>query len=204
MTDASTEQKSLFQMSAGDASKFVRELVREQEQTHPIKAKFTAGLLLAEAATQRLALSAMRREIHPDSLERLIGATDFVEWLTKFLFDSKPPRIDLVLWDAKGFVFGWFLDDDGKHELKCSCPEAMFDLSRALNVFSQLDTEWSEILLDYAKDLLMMWRYSRDKHVLIFEQQRAAQSWWQRTFKPLTEEVQAIKEGFRLNRDVPF
>jgi hypothetical protein len=197
----------LYQLPPAECEVRLERMAGGIRRSEPIKGAFVEALLLAEAATQRLALHALDEGAPAREIvvaRRAIDATAFVEWLLGFTLESKPPRIDLLLWDAQGHVHGWFLDDDGGHLMKCSCPEAVLDLGRALALFADGDPEWRDLLVSRAQEMLGLWRMGRDRTSLAERQARSGQSWFGRTFRPIDERTFAFKEGFREDRPLPF
>jgi hypothetical protein len=124
------EKKPLFELSAPELEEELSAMFEPFRASHPIRCEVGAALMAAEVATQRICL----REIAP--LAGASGGTndpsrnaqgnvfDDFEALNAYLVEGKPSRIDLVLWDAAGFIHGWFLDQRGRPDVQReSCPE---------------------------------------------------------------------------------
>ncbi|MBB2984256.1 MAG: hypothetical protein V4793_29260 [Paraburkholderia tropica] len=129
-----TGKKPLFELSARELDEELSAMFAPFRGSHPIRCEVGSALMAAEAATQRICLRVVGPQVDASSgresdvtLERLF--TDF-EALNGYMLQGTPSRIDMVLWDAAGYINGWFLDDRGRADVQReSCPEAVAALA---------------------------------------------------------------------------
>jgi hypothetical protein len=196
-------EKALFTLTASECEAQVQSLVAEAKATHPIKCAVAASLFLAEAAVQRISINALKRvDIYgqcnwPEFLALPQETVEFVENLNNYMFDGNPARIDLVLWDAAGYVHGWFLNDAGQPDIaRGSCADVVLKVSTALTQLATCETEWRPLLEKYASTLATLFIQSREKAELIALERVRSQGWWARRLRPTSLERELVSLGF--------
>lgn len=198
------EKKPLFELSAPELEEELSAMFEPFMASHPIRCEVGAALMAAEVATQRICL----REIAP-----LVGASggingpsrdalgnvfyDF-EALNAYLLEGKPSRIDLVLWDAAGFIHGWFLDQRGRPDVqRGSCPEVIANLASMLQALAQHDQDWKAVLERRARSLASLVRLGREKAEIQARGKVESQGWLKRLTSPTSLERELLSLGFR-------
>jgi len=178
------------------------ELVSTVPSAYPIKRAFSAALLLAEAATMRI-VNAHTDHLLSDpttagGLDEVSPAIEYVGWLADYMFKGSPARIDLINWDAKGAVIGWYSGDDGKPDQTHSCPSTVLDLARALILFADYLPEWKDLLLTHANELEGLRRLSVERLGDSWVEKVRTQGWWSRLTRPKSEEGFALADWYYL------
>jgi len=202
-----TNEIALFRLSAIECDERIAHMSAPYVTAYPVRCAVAAALMVAEAATQRIALTLGRRvtsQIPWPEYESLPeGSFEFVEKLMEVLFEPKadlegqPLRIDLVSWDAAGYIFGWYLDDQDKPFIgPGSCPETVRKLAAALWAFAPCDVEWRSMLERHATVLNGLWLRSRERAELLAAEKVASQSWWSKLTKPTTMNKELLSLGF--------
>jgi hypothetical protein len=193
--DGPTGEKNLFQMSPAECEEWLADKLKSLRPLQPIRYEVYSSLMIGEAATQRISLAALDAGHASEDLVETVGV---VESIVKYLLDGERPRIDLITWDATGFVSGWYLNDAGAVDLeRGSCPESVLSLSKALSALAEWDPEWRGFLQTHSAALAEIWRFSLNKAGVAVKQELDAQSWYDKLFHRTTEEVELLKLGFR-------
>src|SRR5438128_1129416 len=111
-----TEKKPLFELTGSELEEELSSMFKPFNANHPIRCQVAEALMAAEATTERLALEALdaSEKAGPPAYEALGAVFETVEALNRFLLEGRPTRIDLVLWDAAGYIHGWFLNQHGR------------------------------------------------------------------------------------------
>ncbi|NUY06260.1 hypothetical protein [Paraburkholderia youngii] len=141
-----TEKKPLFELSARELDEELSAMFAPYRESHPIRCEVGSAMMAAEAATQRVCLRVVAPQTNVglggkshDALGKLFN--DF-EALNGYLLEGRPSRIDLVLWDAAGYINGWFLDERGRADVRReSCPEAVAGFASMLQALAQYDND---------------------------------------------------------------
>lgn len=161
------EEKPLFELSARELDEELSAMFASYKESHPIRCEVGSALIAAQAAVQRICLRVVALQADAGLggkshhvLERLFN--DF-EALSGYLLEGSS-RIDLVLWDAAGYINGWFLDDSGRADVQQeSCPEAIARLASMLQALAQYDNDWWAVLEQRAARLASLVRLAREK-----------------------------------------
>lgn len=197
-----TGKKPLFELSARELDEELSAMFAPFWGSHPIRCEVGSALMAAEAATQRICLRVIGPQMDASfgresdvTLERLF--TDF-EALNGYMLQGTPSRIDMVLWDAAGYINGWFLDDRGRADVqRQSCPEAVAALASMLQTFAQYDNEWRSALEQRAAGLTSLVRLAREKAEIEALRRVQSQGWLKKLTSPSTVERELLSLGFR-------
>lgn len=198
-----TEKKPLFELTAPELEEELMDMFRTLNTSHPIRCEVAAALLAAEAATQKLSLEAFdevcKRGGDSEPFEAFGTVFEAVESLNGFLLDgAQQSRLDLVLWDAAGYVHGWFVDQSGRLDVQFgSCPEVVAKLAATLRDLAQLEQEWRAPLERRAMNLALLVQLSREKAELRARARVESQSWLRKLISPTTLERELLSLGFR-------
>jgi len=197
-----TEKKPLFELSARELDEEISAMFAPYTESHPIRCEVGSAMMAAEAATQRICLRVVAPQAHAGSRDKMddgLGRlfSDF-EALNGYLLEGSPSRIDLVLWDAAGYINGWFLDDRGRADVqRGSCPEAVAGLASMLQALAQYDNDWRSALEQRATRLGSLVRLAREKAEIEARRRVQAQGWLKRVTSPTTLEKELLSLGFR-------
>lgn len=160
--------------------------------------------MAAQAATQRISLRVFSQKADVSqsavvsSLDALENLFNEFETLNEYLLEGEPPRIDLVLWDAAGFISGWFLDQRGSPDLQSkSCPEAVASLASMLQALAHYDEGWKALLEQRAGSLASLVRLAREKAEVQARGKVESQGWLKRLIAPTSMERELLSLGFR-------
>lgn len=200
---SSTGKKALFELTATEVEQELSDMFKPFSANHPIRCEVGAALLAAEASTQRLALQALERvgtaEGNNGTGHDELGVVfNTVEALNEFMLEGKPSRIDLVLWDAAGYVNGWFVDQRGRPDTRFgSCPEVVAKLAAALQALAPYAQDWQPMLERRAASLASLVRLAREKAELQVRAKVKSQSWFGRLTSPTSLERELLSLGFR-------
>lgn len=196
------EEKPLFELTCADLERALSVMFETVRAEHPIRCQAAVALMAAQATTQRLALDAFKhmndqpRPCNPDA-EALSGVFETVEALNEYMLVGEPSRIDLMLWDANGYVGGWFTDQHGLPEAQMgSCPQFVSKLSAALQVLAQHEVDWCPALERYANGLVSLLRSSREMAEIQARATVKSQSWLKKYLSPTSVERELISLGF--------
>lgn len=192
---ADAEEPALFTLSAHDAAARIAQMFSGAAARSMFRVPVGAALMLAEAATQKLSLHALRtRE------SGCLPPTDTfetVEQLVAMYLEGEPATLDSVLWDQEGYVHGWPLDQDGRaHARQGSFPETVRALAQALRTLSPCLPDWRELLESHAIALETILHNSRKHAELVAQQRVASQSWLSRLRKPRSIAAELVSLGF--------
>lgn len=200
---STTEKKPLFELTATELEEELSGMFRPFSANHPIRCEVGAALMAAEASTQRLALQAFEKVGTPEEgngpgHDALGPVFETVETLNGFLLEGQPTRIDLVLWDAAGFIHGWFVDQRGRPDIQLgSCPEVVAKLAVALQALAPYDQAWRPMLERRAASLASLVRLAREKAELQARAKVESQSWFRKLISPTSLERELQSLGFR-------
>jgi len=160
--------------------------------------------MAAEAATQRICLRVFAQQADAskgangsgfDALGKLFS--DF-EALNGYLLEGKPSRIDMVLWDAAGFINGWSLDQRGRPDVQReSCPEIVASLASMLQALARHDQDWKAVLERRAGSLASLVRFAREKTEIQARGKVESQGWLKKLTSPTSLERELLSLGFR-------
>jgi hypothetical protein len=199
----SEEAKPLFELTASECDEWLEGFFKDAKPTHPIKCSVASALMVAEATTQRISLRALDRVNAdgqcnwPEFLGLPQDIFNFAEDLNNYLFNGSPARIDMVLWDAAGYIHGWYLTDQGQPDIaRGSCPETVLRLSEALQELALCDIEWNPILERHSKALGALWLQAREKAEVVSREKMASQGWIARLFNRTSVERELLSLGF--------
>jgi len=199
-----TEKKPLFELSAAELDEELTTMFDPYRSSHPIRCEVGASLMAAQAATQRICLRVFVQKadvsqgMNGSSLDALGKLFNDFEALNGYLLEGEPPRIDLVLWDAAGFINGWFLDQRGRPDLQReSCPETVASLSSMLQALAQYDEGWKALLERRAGSLASYVRLAREKAEIQARGKVESQGWLKRLISPTSMERELLSLGFR-------
>ncbi|WP_225031030.1 hypothetical protein [Paraburkholderia sp. XV] len=150
-----TEKKPLFELSARELDEELSAMFAPYRESHPIRCEVGSAMMAAEAATQRICLRIVAPQADAgsggksdDALGRLFN--DF-EALNGYLLEGNPSRIDLVLWDAAGFISGWGSSMIGGepmsngNRVRRLSPALRRCFRRSLNMTTTGDLHWSNV-----------------------------------------------------------
>ncbi|QTD95515.1 hypothetical protein [Burkholderia anthina] len=196
------DEKPLFELSARELDEELSAMFASYRESHPIRCEVGSALIAAQAAAQRICLRVVAPQADAglggkshDVLERLFN--DF-EALSGYLLEGSPSRIDLVLWDAAGYINGWFLDDSGRADVQQeSCPEAIARLASMLQALAQYDNDWRAALEQRAARLASLVRLAREKAEIEASRRVQSQGWLKKATSPTTLERELLSLGFR-------
>jgi hypothetical protein len=196
-------EKPLFELTAPECAESIASVFAATGASRPLATTFAAAVMLANAATRRVAVASLDRmdrtgniewpEFHqlpPDIFE-------YVEGLNNDLLEGQPARIDSVAWDGLGYVHGWFKDKKGRRDRKRgSCPEVVMKLADALDALATCDDEWQPLLQRYAGSLRELWSQGREKAEIVARERVAEQGWWAKRFKRTSIEKELLRLGY--------
>jgi hypothetical protein len=204
MSEGDKDNRPLFELTASECDEWLEGFFKDAKPTHPIKCSVAAALMVAEAATQHIALRVLDRINAdgqcdwPEYLALPQDLFNLVEDLNNYLFSRHPARIDMVLWDATGYIHGWYLTDQGKPDIaRGSCPETVLKLSEVLQQLALCDIEWRPVLERHAKALGALWLQAREKAEVVSREKVASQGWMARLFNRTSVERELLSLGFR-------
>jgi len=195
------EKKALFELTASELEEELSRMFQPLGPNHPIRCSVAAALVVAEAATQRISLKSFDRVDDSGKCnwpEFLALEEEFkvVEALNRYLILEG--RLDTVLWDAAGYIHGWFLDTGDHLDVQYgSCPEVVAKLTSALQALAQCENEWRPLLEQYAANLASLVRLAREKAELQARAGVESQSWWRKLLFPTSLERELLSLGFR-------
>lgn len=192
---ADAEEPALFTLSAHDAASRTAQMFSGAAASSMFRVPVGAALMLAEAATQKLSLHALRT-----GESGCLPSTDTfetVERLVSMYLEGEPTILDSVLWDQEGYIHGWPLDQEGRaHARQGSFPETVRALAQALRAMSSCLPDWRELLESQAVILETILRNSRKHAELVAQRRVASQSWLSRLRKPRSVATELISLGF--------
>ncbi|MDA3670010.1 hypothetical protein PFF91_28850 [Burkholderia cenocepacia] len=196
------EKKPLFELSARELDEELSAMFAPYRESHPIRCEVGSALMAAEGAAQRICLRVVAPQADAgldgkshDALERLFNN---LEALSGYLLDGRPSRIDLVLWDAAGYINGWFLDDSGRADVQQeSCPEAVAGLASMLQALARYDNDWRVVLEQRAARLASLVRLAREKAEIEARRRVQSQGRLKKVTSPTTLERELLSLGFR-------
>jgi hypothetical protein len=203
MIMSTTEKKPLFELTASELEEELSGMFNAFSATYPIRCEVGVALIAAQATTQRLALQAFKQlgasgGGHGSGHEAPGPVFEAVETLNEFLLEGQPSRIDLVLWDAAGYIHGWFLNQRGLPDVQLgSCPEVVAKLAAALQTLSTCEQDWRALLERRAVSLASLVRLSREKAELQARAKVESQSWLKKLISPTSLERELLSLGFR-------
>ncbi|CAB3770459.1 hypothetical protein [Paraburkholderia solisilvae] len=114
------------------------------------------------------------------------------------MLEGQPTRLDLVLWDAAGYIYGWFLDRSGRPELRAgSCPEIVAGLAGALQTLASYDQSWQAALERRATSLMSIVRLSKEKAVLQARAKMESRGFLKKFVSRTSLERELMSLGFR-------
>ncbi|MGH8132562.1 MAG: hypothetical protein ACRETP_04920 [Steroidobacteraceae bacterium] len=126
-----------------------------------------------------------------------------IEKLTKLLFEPQksikvqPLRLDLVSWDKEGYIFGWYLDTQGKPTVGIgSCAQTGNLISQVLRALAPSDPEWCIMLERRAADLQELLSVSREQALRVAAARVASQGWLTRLWRPTTLDKEMLSLGY--------
>jgi hypothetical protein len=195
-----TEKRPLFELTASELEVELSNMFKPFSANHPIRCQVAEALMAAEATTQRLALEGLDapERTAPPAYESLGAVFETVEALNRYLLEGRPTRIDLVLWDAAGYIHGWFLDQHGRPDSQVgSCPEAVATLAGALQTLAQHEKDWRPMLERYAAKLASLVRLAREKAEIQARTKVESQNWFWKLLSPTSLERELLSLGFR-------
>ncbi|MGA7539545.1 MAG: hypothetical protein WBW93_12355 [Steroidobacteraceae bacterium] len=189
------EEPALFKLTAHEATARLDEMFAAEATRVPYRVAVAAALMLAEAATQKITVevfsSGASERLPPQSI------MEGVERLTKFYFEGTPMRIDLVMWDAEGYIFGWCTDQNGQPYVGLgSFPDTVSMLAQTLRTLAACTPDWREPLERHAATLEQMLAKSRKHAELVARQRVASQGWLSRFRKPMSVGNEMLSLGF--------
>jgi hypothetical protein len=197
------EKKALFELTASELQDELSAMFKPFSGSHPIRCEVGAALLAAKAATQRLALRALDAvsaggAAADNSHEELVKTFEQVEALNEYLLEGQPSRIDQMLWDAAGYIRGWFVDQNGRIDARLgSCPEVVATLAGAPWTLATYAQDWQVPLEQYATRLASLVRLAREKAELEARGHVESQGWLKRLASRTSLERELISLGFR-------
>ncbi|MDE2128216.1 MAG: hypothetical protein KGJ74_00950 [Betaproteobacteria bacterium] len=200
---STTEKKPLFELTAAELEEELSGMFKAFSANHPIRYEVGSALIAAQAATQRLALRAFEQvggsgSGNGSGYEALGPVFEAVEMLNGFLLEGNPSRIDLVLWDAAGYIHGWFVNERGHPEvLLGSCPEVVAKLAAALQALATYEQDWRAVLERRAANLASLVRLSREKAELQARAKVESRSWLRKLISRTSVERELLSLGFR-------
>lgn len=195
-----TEKKPLFELTGSELEEELSSMFKPFSANHPIRCQVAEALMAAEATTQRLALAALDspEKAGPLDYEALGAVFETVEALNRFLLEGQPTRIDLVLWDAAGYIHGWFLNQHGRPVSQVgSCPEVVAKLAAALQTLAQHEKDWRPVLERYAANLASLVRLAREKAEIQSRAKVDSQNWFRKLLFPTSLQRELLTLGFR-------
>jgi hypothetical protein len=196
------EAKPLFELSCADLERELTVMFEPLRAEHPIRCQVVVALMAAQATTQRLALAAFRHmndevQSHARDAEVLGSVFETVEAINEYMLAGEPSRIDLMLWDTDGYIGGWFVNQHGRPDTQMgSCPQLVSNLSAALQILAQHESDWRPALERYADGLVALLRSSREKAEVRARANVDSQGWLKKHLSPTTAERELISLGF--------
>lgn len=197
------EKKPLFELSSHELEEELSNIFKAFSMSHPIRSQVAVALMAAEATTQRLALRAIDQRNASEQTSRpecdnLVGVFEAVEMLNRFFLEGQPCRIDLVVWDAAGYIHGWFVNEKGQLDAQVgSCPEVVAKLATLLHVLAKCEDDWCPTLERYAASLISLIRFAREKAEIQARVNVESQNWFKKMFSPTSMDRELISLGFR-------
>ena len=196
------EESALFKLTAHEADERLKQMFGAEAARAPLRIAVAAALVLAEAAAQRITLSVFKTM----SVEKPSGDTELlppgdvlenIERLTKFYFEGDNARIDLVLWDHEGYIFGWCTDGQGRSYVgHGSFPQTVNTLVQALHTLAVYDREWHGLIERHASTLAQALDKSRERAHGIAQERVASQSWLSKLRNPKSVSKEILSLGF--------
>lgn len=198
-----TEKKPLFELTASDLEEELSAMFEPFRASHPLRCEVAAALMAAEATSQRICLRVVAPQVgasgaNGQTLDALGEVFNNFEALNGYLLDGTPSRIDLVLWDAAGYIHGWFLDEHGRADVQWgSCPEVIANLASMLQALAQFDQDWKAMLERRAASLASLVRLAREKAEIQARGKVESQGWLKKLASPTSLERELLSLGFR-------
>lgn len=198
------EKKPLFELTATELEEELADMFSGLGASHPIRHELAVSLMAAHAATQKIALQALSetdattKNDEGFTSETLSTVLETFETINGFLLEGQPCRIDSVLWDAAGFIHGWFFDEHGRPDVRFgSCPEVVAELAAALQTLAQCQEDWRAPLERRAINLASLVRLAREKAELQARSKVESQNWLKKLISPTSLERELLSLGFR-------
>lgn len=202
------EEPVLFQLGATECEEQLSRMFANVRSSFPIRTVVGEALLVAEAAAQRVSLNQLKNINTPSvSFAAPPDAFETIDRLTKLLFEPLEPQIlvkgeslcgiDLMRWDTEGYVFGWYLDQQGKPHLGIgSCAHTVNLIAQALSALAPCDPEWIALLERHAQKLQELLASSRNRALRVAAERVASQGWFSRLWKPTSIDREMLSLGF--------
>ena len=198
------KKKPLFEMASSEIEGELEAMFEPLRERFPIRYQVGCALMAAEIAAQRFALKAMDSQFDASGAQKmdmgaLAAATQASEEVYACLIgDGQGSRLDGVLWDAEGYVHGWFLGDAGRPAPQLgSCPENIARLAVALQIYAEIEDVWRLWLTKQAVGLAALLKLSREKAYITARERVAAKGWWRRLIAATTVEREMVSLGFQ-------
>ncbi|MCL1960684.1 MAG: hypothetical protein FWG56_02625 [Desulfovibrionaceae bacterium] len=195
---STNEEKPSYELSATEFEAEVSDMLKAARASHPISTEVLTALTIGFHATIRIFL-----DLGPDKIlghEALRIAISECDTLNNLLLEKlqgQLTRIDLVLWDATGYIHGWFLDQRGHLAVQLgSCPEVVAKLAAVLQTLSPYDQEWGALLKQRAESLVSLVLLARKKAELQARAKVQSQGWFKKLIFPTSLEKELLSLGF--------
>jgi len=197
---SATKKKPLFDLTAAELEAEISDTLKASSASHPIMTAVATALMIAFNSTCRITQNIF--DMDAAELEALSPPVSEVQTLNDFLVEpllGQHTRIDLVPWDAAGYIHGWFVNQRGDPVVQLgSCTEVVARIAAVLQTLDphEHDRGHRALLEQHARRLTSLLLLAREKAELQARTKIQSQGWLRKRIFPTSLEGELALLGF--------